>query len=64
MKKFSIIVTETLSRIVEIEAIDETAAIAQATQRYQDCDIVLDASDYETTEISVIDEKKSESFGV
>ena len=53
MKKFSIIVTETLSRIVEIEAIDKTAAIAQATQRYQDCDIVLDASDYETTEITL-----------
>ncbi len=57
MKKYSIEVLEVLSRIVEIEASDDEDAIEQVRQMYRKYEIVLDDSDYITTEISVIDEK-------
>ena len=52
MKKFRIEVTEVLRRIVEIEAENESDAIDTVWQMYQNCDFVLDASDYVETEIS------------
>ena len=58
MKKYSIEVLEVLSRIVEVEALNEEVAIRQVWQKYKECDIVLDDSDYKLTEISVKDEKK------
>ena len=57
MKKYSIEVLEVLSRIVEVEASDEEDAIEKVRQMYRKCEIVLDASDYKVTEISVKDEK-------
>jgi hypothetical protein len=57
MKKYSIEVLEVLSRIVEVEALDEEDAIRQVRQKYRKCDIVLDDSDYKVTEFSVKDEK-------
>ena len=57
MKKYSIEVLEVLSRIVEVEAADEEAALERVRQMYQRCEIVLDDSDYKVTEISVKDEK-------
>jgi len=52
MKKFRIEVTEVLSRIVDVEAENETDAIDAVWQMYRNCDVVLDASDYVETEIS------------
>ena len=57
MKKYSIEVMEMLSRIVEVEAVDEDDAIERVRQMYRKCQIVLDDSDYKETEISVKDEK-------
>ena len=57
MKKYSIEVLEVLSRIVEVEAVDEDDAIERMRQKYRKCEIVLDDSDYKVTEISVKDEK-------
>ena len=57
MKKYRIEVTEVLSRIVEIAAKDEESAITTVKAMYRNCDIVLDASDYVLTEISVKDDK-------
>ena len=57
MKKYYIEVLEVLSRIVEVEASDEEDAIEKVRQMYRRCEIVLDDSDYEVTEISVKDEK-------
>ena len=57
MKKYSIEVLEILSRIVEVEAQDDEDAIEQVRRMYRKCEIVLDASDYKVTEISVKDEK-------
>ena len=53
MTKYRIEVTEVLSRIVETEAKSEEDAVEMVKRMYQNCDIVLDASDYVETEISV-----------
>ena len=53
MTKYRIEVTEVLSRIVEMEAENEIDAVEMVRQMYRNCDIVLDASDYIETEISV-----------
>ena len=53
MKKYRIEVTEVLSRIVEMDAENEDDAVEMVKQLYRNCDIVLDASNYVETEISV-----------
>ena len=57
MKKYSIEVSEVLSRIVEVEAENEMVATEKVRRMYRKCAIVLDDSDYKITEISVKDEK-------
>ena len=61
MKKYSIEVLEVLSRIVEVEALNEEDATERVRQMYRKCEIVLDDSDYKLTEISVKDEKSGQS---
>ena len=58
MKKYSIEVLEVLSRIVEVEASNETDAVEKVGQMYRKYKIVLDDSDYKLTEISVKDENQ------
>ena len=53
MTKYRINVTEVLSRIIETEAENEDDAVEMVRQMYRNCDIVLDASDYVETKISV-----------
>ena len=53
MTKYRIEVTEVLNRIVEMEAEKEDDAVEMVRQMYQNCNLVLDASDYVETEISV-----------
>ena len=53
MTKYRIVVTEVLSRIVETEAENEDEAAETVRQMYRNCELVLDASDYIETEISV-----------
>ena len=53
MTKYRIEVTEVLSRIVETDAENEDDAVEMVRQMYRNCEIVLDASDYVETEISV-----------
>ncbi len=57
MKKFNVEVVEVLRRTVEVAAEDADEALSKVRQMYRHCDLVLDASDYERTEISVKDEK-------
>jgi len=49
-------VTEVLSRIVEINAESAESALSKAKKMYQQCDVVLDASDYVFTDFSVKDD--------
>lgn len=53
MTKYRIEVTEVLSRIVETDADNEEDAVEMVRQTYRNCEVVLDASDYVKTEISV-----------
>lgn len=53
MKKYRIEITETLSRTIEAEAESEEVAVKKVRQMYRNGDIILDASDYIETEISV-----------
>ena len=53
MTKYRVEVREILSRTVEAEADSEGDAIVMVRQKYRNCDIVLDSSDYVETEISV-----------
>lgn len=53
MTKFNVEIIETLSRMVETEAGSAEEAVEIVGRRYRDCDIVLDASDYTETIISV-----------
>jgi len=53
MTKYRIEITETLSHTVEMEADSEADAIGKVRQMYRNCEIILDASDYVETEISV-----------
>ena len=53
MTKFRIEITETLCRTIETEADSADAAIEIVRRLYRSCDIILDASNYVETEISV-----------
>jgi hypothetical protein len=53
MTKYRIKVKEVLSRIVEVEADNEEEAVEMVKEMYRNCYIVLDASDYNETEIDV-----------
>jgi len=53
MTKYRVEITETLSRTIETEAESEEAAVEQVRRMYRSYDIILDASDYVETEISV-----------
>ena len=52
MAKYYISVTETLNRVVCVEAESLDDAIYTAEQAYYDEEVVLDASDYVATEFS------------
>lgn len=58
MKKYTVEVTETLQRSIEVEAESENDAIEVVEQKYKDEEIVLDSSDYVSTEIDVYNEDK------
>lgn len=47
MKKFTIEITETLTRLVSIEAEDEYEAERIAREKYKNSEIVLDAEDFQ-----------------
>ena len=53
MTKYRVEITETLSRTIEMEAESVYAAVEKVRQMYQNCEIILDSSDYVETEISV-----------
>ena len=53
MTKYRVEIIEILSRTIETEAESEDAAVEKVRQMYRNCDIILDASDYVETEISV-----------
>ena len=53
MKDYIVVIEETLVRKVEIKASSEEMALEGVKELYKNEEIVLDSSDYETTEFSV-----------
>ena len=53
MKKYDVEITETLSRVLEIEAENENDAISKVKEMYRKEKIVLDYNDYIDTEIDI-----------
>lgn len=62
MKKFTVEITETLQRQIEVEAEDENEAISKAEDMYRNEEVVLDSGDYIDTDFNIID-KNGEKVG-
>jgi len=62
-KKFTVEITETLQRQVEVEAEDEFEAEDIVREMYRNEEIVLDAEDYIDTEFEVLDEEDDADDG-
>lgn len=62
MKKFTVEITETLQRQIEVEAADENEAISKVEDMYRNEEVVLDSGDYIDAEFNLIDKngKKEE----
>ena len=56
MKTYRVVATETLQRIVYINAKSAEEAKREVEQRYHNEEIVLDSSDYQGTEIEVVED--------
>ena len=56
MKTYRVVVTETLQRIVYIDAKSAEEAKRNVEEHYRNEDIVLDSSDYQDTEIEVVED--------
>ena len=54
-KVFCIEITETLSKIIKVEAKDEPSALLTVQRRYKNEDIILNAENYITTEFSILE---------
>ena len=55
-KTFKVEVKETLSRIVEVEAVDECEATNMVRSMYDSEEIVLDSDNYVGTDIEIYEE--------
>ena len=56
MPKYKVEITETLSRIVEVEAENKDSAVSKIKDFYRQEKIVLDSNDYLDTEIKIFEE--------
>ncbi len=54
--KYKVQITETLQRIIEVEASNESEAILNVKDKYKKEDIVLNETDYIDTEFDILDE--------
>ena len=62
MKTFYISVTETLNKIVEVQAEDSSEALQKAEDAYYNGEIVLDSEDFVDTEFEDDTERLLESY--
>lgn len=56
MKTYRVVVTETLQRIVYVDAKSAEEASREVEERYHNEEIVLDWGDYQGTEIEVVED--------
>ena len=58
MKKCKVEITEYLQRIIDVEAESEEDAVYSVEKQYDDCNIVLDDTDFVTKEIEIYNPNK------
>ena len=52
---FHIEITETLSRVIKVNAKNAQSALLNVQERYKNEDIILDSADYRNTEFEVLE---------
>lgn len=57
--KYKVQITETLQRIIEVEASNEREALLSVKEKYKKEDIVLNETDYINTEFDILDEENN-----
>lgn len=57
--KYKVEITETLQKIIEVEASNEKEALLNVKERYKKEDIVLNEADYIDTEFDALDEENN-----
>lgn len=58
MKTFKVVITETSSKIVEVQANNKNEALETVEGMYVNCEIVLDWNDLDETDYTIIEEKE------
>lgn len=58
MKKFKVVITETSSKLVEVQANNEQEALAKVEEMYENCEVVLDWNDFDETDYTIIEAKE------
>ena len=58
MKKFKIVITETSSKVVEVQANNKNEALETVKEMYESCEIVLDWNDLDEVDYTIIEEKE------
>ena len=58
MKTFKIVITETSSKVVEVQANNEQEALKTVEEMYANCEVVLDWNDLDETDYTIIEEKE------
>ena len=58
MKTFKVVITETSSKIVEVQANNKNEALEIVEEMYANCEVVLDWNDLDETDYTIIEEKE------
>ena len=58
MKTFKVVITETSSKIVEVQANNKKEALETVEEMYANCEVVLDWNDLDETDYTIIEEKE------
>lgn len=57
--KYKVQITETLQRIIEVDALNEKEALLSVKEKYKKENIVLNEADYIDTEFDILDEENN-----
>ena len=58
MKTFKIVITETSSKAIEVQANNKQEALEIVEEMYANCEVVLDWNDLDETDYTIIEEKE------
>ena len=54
-KTFKVEIREMLSKVVSVEAKSKDEALEKVSRMYDECEVILTADDYESTQVEVIE---------